>query len=141
MDERGEVPAPFCIERFNFNPHDLMGDFDYVDGNPRMMVTNKDFFVDKMGRRVNKHGWMVSAGQGHIVDKHGRKKFDSRQLANDGDLPKLYTLSGKSYKIKDSIGQFGKDSSGSISLLLGPSGQLMDSLGRAVNDRGYLTDD
>jgi len=29
MDERGEVPAPFCVEKFNFNPHDLMGDLDF----------------------------------------------------------------------------------------------------------------
>jgi hypothetical protein len=29
LDERGEVPAPFCIEKYNFNPHNLMGDFDY----------------------------------------------------------------------------------------------------------------
>lgn len=29
MDERGELPAPFCIERFNFNPHNLAGDLDY----------------------------------------------------------------------------------------------------------------
>jgi hypothetical protein len=25
-----------------------------------MMVTNKGFFVDKKGRRVNKFGWMVN---------------------------------------------------------------------------------
>jgi hypothetical protein len=37
-----------------------MGDFDYIDGQPRMMVTNKGFFVDKKGRRVNKFGWMVN---------------------------------------------------------------------------------
>jgi len=30
MDERGEVPAPFCIEKYNFNPHNIMGDFDYI---------------------------------------------------------------------------------------------------------------
>lgn len=29
MDDRGEVPAPFCIEKHNFNPHNIMGDFDY----------------------------------------------------------------------------------------------------------------
>jgi len=31
MDERGELPAPFCVEKYNFNPHQLMGDFDYQD--------------------------------------------------------------------------------------------------------------
>ena len=29
MDEKGEVPAPFSVEKFNFNPHDLMGDLDF----------------------------------------------------------------------------------------------------------------
>ena len=31
LDERGELPAPFCIEKFNFNPHNLIGYFDYID--------------------------------------------------------------------------------------------------------------
>jgi hypothetical protein len=60
LDDRGEVPHPYCVERYNFNPHNVMGDFDYIDGQPRMMVTNKGFFVDKKGRRVNKFGWMVN---------------------------------------------------------------------------------
>mgnify|MGYP001005553791 CR=1 FL=1 len=34
MDERGEVPGPFCVEKYNFNPHQIMGDFDYLDGKP-----------------------------------------------------------------------------------------------------------
>ena len=29
MDDKGEVPAPFCVEKFNFNPHDLMGDLEF----------------------------------------------------------------------------------------------------------------
>jgi hypothetical protein len=29
LDERGEIPAPFCVERHNFNPHLIRGDFDY----------------------------------------------------------------------------------------------------------------
>ena len=29
LDDKGEVPAPFCIEKYNFNPHDLMGDLDF----------------------------------------------------------------------------------------------------------------
>ena len=28
LDERGEIPAPFCVERFNFNPQKIRGDFD-----------------------------------------------------------------------------------------------------------------
>lgn len=29
IDDKGEVPAPFCIEKYNFNPHDLIGDLDF----------------------------------------------------------------------------------------------------------------
>jgi len=29
IDSRGEIPAPFSLERYNFNPHNVMGDFDY----------------------------------------------------------------------------------------------------------------
>ena len=28
MDDRGEVPAPFCVEKYNFNPHNIRGDLD-----------------------------------------------------------------------------------------------------------------
>ena len=53
LDEKGELPAPFCWEKHNFNPHDMMGDFDYQDGKPILMRTTQGFFVDKRARRVN----------------------------------------------------------------------------------------
>ncbi len=34
LGSNGELPAPFNIEKFNFNPHSLMGDFDYSNGQP-----------------------------------------------------------------------------------------------------------
>jgi hypothetical protein len=38
MDSRGEVPAPFCIEKYNFNPHQIYGDFDFDEnGKPNLM--------------------------------------------------------------------------------------------------------
>lgn len=33
LDHTGELPAPFCWERYNFNPHLVMGDFDLTEGN------------------------------------------------------------------------------------------------------------
>jgi len=74
LDERGEVPAPFCLEKYNFNPHALMGDFDWIDTTedgsaprkgsqrgsnqkkaksegpqflPRLLQSKQGFFVDK----------------------------------------------------------------------------------------------
>lgn len=67
-----------------------MGDFDYKDGKPQLMQTSQGFYMDKKSRRVNKHGWMCLASQGHLVDFLGRKKFDKSQLIEGGDLPKLF---------------------------------------------------
>ena len=38
LDERGEIPIPFAINRYNFNPHDIMGAFDYDEkGEPKLL--------------------------------------------------------------------------------------------------------
>lgn len=80
IDQNGEIPAPFSFEKFNFNPHNIMGDFDYTEGKVELMQSKQGYFMDKKARRVNKHGWMVLANQGHVVDVSGRKKFDKNQL-------------------------------------------------------------
>ena len=74
IDERDELPPPFCIEKNNFNPHNLMGDFDYSDGLPSISLSSQGILVDKKGRCVNQKGWYTKSQ--HIVDKDGRKKFD-----------------------------------------------------------------
>ncbi len=78
LDERGELPAPFCIEKFNFNPHNLLGYFDYNEGQPLLLQTSKGYAVDKTGRRVNKKGWLCLGSVGHLIDKWGRKRFDKK---------------------------------------------------------------
>jgi len=37
LDERGEIPAPFNVEKHNFNPHRSRGDFDH-DRNGKAVV-------------------------------------------------------------------------------------------------------
>lgn len=55
MDERGEVPAPFCVEKYNFNPHSIRGDFEFdKDGKPKIIKNKKGELVDKRGKKVNK---------------------------------------------------------------------------------------
>lgn len=96
LDDRGELPAPFCVEKYNFAPHDLFGDldfdFDKETGQPipRLLQTKQGFFVDKKSRRINKHGWLINANS-HICDKNGRIRFDRRQC-EDGDLQRLYNF-------------------------------------------------
>mmetsp|Transcript_22416 Transcript_22416/g.27588 ORF Transcript_22416/g.27588 Transcript_22416/m.27588 type:complete len:387 (+) Transcript_22416:7037-8197(+) len=145
MDDKGEVPAPFCIEKFNFNPHDLMGDleFQYDQGTgraiPQLLQTKQGFYVDKKGRRVNRFGWLVQGGNGHVVDKQGRKKFDRKQL-DDGDIQKLLNYSGRRFDIKDVIGVFDKDANRNIIPQRSEAGYFVDNVGRRVNEKGYLVD-
>ena len=145
VDDKGEVPAPFCVEKFNFNPHELIGDiefqYDQSTGRaiPQLLQTRQGFYVDKRGRRVNRFGWLMQGGNGHIVDKLGRKKFDRKQL-DDGDVPKLLNYSGKRFDVKDVIGVFDKDASGNIILQRGHDGSMSDNMGRRVNEKGYLID-
>ena len=40
IDERDELPGCFGIENFNFNPHQIMGSFDYTNNKPQLMQTN-----------------------------------------------------------------------------------------------------
>jgi len=139
LDQNGEIPNPFCFEKFNFNGHNIMGDFDYTEGKPELMKSKQGFFMDKKGRRVNKHGWMVLASQGHIVDVSGRKKFDKAHMQADGDLHKLLNYQGRRYDIKDVMGIFEKDDQSKICPQKSNKG-LVDLLGRRVSDKGYLLD-
>lgn len=48
IDERGEVPAPFCIEKHNFNAHKVMGEFDFdANGKPKIPKNKKGLCLDK----------------------------------------------------------------------------------------------
>ena len=80
LDDRGEIPAPFCLEKHNFNPHNIRGDFEYDKyGQPKILKNKKGELVDKKGRRANKHGFLVN-DRGDIIDKNGYKKFDKSNL-------------------------------------------------------------
>ena len=54
MDDRGEVPAPFCVEKHNFNPHDIMGDLDFQED--QSVGTSKKKPDSKSGKRSQKSG-------------------------------------------------------------------------------------
>jgi hypothetical protein len=83
---------------------------------------------------------MTLASQGHLVDIHGRKKFDKMQLQADGDLHKLYNYQGRRFDIKDVMAIFEKTADGKIQTLKNKKGELVDMFGRCCSDKGYLTD-
>jgi len=141
VDERGEVPAPFNLEKFNFNPHAVRGDFDYDrNGKPKIQKDKDGNFGDKRKSNVSSRGFRTD-GQGNIIDNFGRKKFDRAQATPDGDLPKLFNYNGRRFDVTDTIGQFDKDKNGNIVPVTDKNGQLVDNLGRRVNSKGYLIDE
>jgi len=51
----GELPAPFCLEKYNFSPWEILGQFDYSNTeNPgSFFKTEADELRDLMDRRIN----------------------------------------------------------------------------------------
>jgi hypothetical protein len=139
IDERGEIPAPFNIEKHNFNPHEVRGDFNY-DRNGRPVV-QKDGSgnVDKRKAKVSVRGYRLDE-HGHMIDNVGRKTFDRAHMTSDGDLPKLFNYNGRRFDIVDTIGQCDKDALGNIIPSTDQHQNLIDNLGRKINSKGYLID-
>ena len=76
LDERGELPAPFNVEKHNFNPHEVRGDFNYDrNGKPIITKDGQSSFIDKRKSGVSSRGYRID-GDGNMVDNNGRKKFD-----------------------------------------------------------------
>ena len=60
LDDKGELPAPFSFERYNFNVLDVRGDLERDRNGEFTFFTNKkNQPVDKQGRLVNEHGLLI----------------------------------------------------------------------------------
>jgi hypothetical protein len=62
LTSSGELPMPYRIEAFNFNPHDIIGHFDYdqLSMKPIILKSRKTGrLIDKNLRPVNKFGFLV----------------------------------------------------------------------------------
>ena len=141
LDPSGDIPQPFKLERYNFNPHDITGDFGFDrNDKPALNETPDGKLVDNSGRQVNEKGILVDE-EGNVIDKYRRKKLDKDQLTNQGDLPMMLNYNGKQFKMQDVMGQFDKDPRGDIILEKDANGNMVDKKGRRVNDKGYLVDE
>lgn len=141
VDEKGELPAPFNVEKHNFNPHEVRGDFDYDRNNKAIIKPNPDqrgAFIDRRGSSVSQRGYRVDAN-GNMIDNNNRKKFDATHM-QDGDLPKLFNYNGRRFDITDTMGQCEKDANGNIMPQTDKDGDFIDNLGRKINSKGYLID-
>jgi len=139
LDEKGEIPPPFNIEKYNFNPHDVRGHFDRdAKGNEILNKNEKGEYRDKLGRLVNEFGYLTDA-EGNIVDKRGRVRLHKKQTEN-GNLPLLFNYKGKKFDVKDVIGDFDKDRKGNVIIRRDKDNKMVDKKGRPVNNKGYLID-
>ena len=87
LSDEGELPAPFALERYGFNFHEITGNFDKDKrGRPIIKKNKKGDLVDKKGRLVNSKGFLIDS-DGNLVDRYGRKKFEKSYLTPDNDLP------------------------------------------------------
>lgn len=80
-DDFGDIPMPYRLERFNFNPHSVMGNFDY-DSKTRKPIFLKNKFgqlTDKSFRPVNQFGFLINQ-QEDIIDDDGQVKLIKSML-------------------------------------------------------------
>ena len=145
LDERGNIPMPYAIEKFNFNPFDLLGTFFFDDvEDPLSFQKNQRSgkYIDELGRPISLQGFLTDS-EGSIMDKNGLKRFDWRQFRQYGGLiPKLYNYYGKTFELQEVMGVFDRDDKGDIQLLLGKDEKgkdvYVDKAGFMVNQKGYI---
>lgn len=145
LDEKGYIPMPDSIEKFNFNPFDLLGTFffdDVEDPLSFQMNQRNGQYIDELGRNVSLQGFLVDK-EGSVTDQEGIKRFDYHQFIQFGNLmPKLYNYYGKTFELQEIMGVFDRDPNGKIQLLLGKDERgkdvYVDKAGFMVNQKGYI---
>lgn len=71
---------PYALEKYNFNPFDLLGTFFYEDPEDPLSFNKGqrgNRFIDELGRFVSMQGFLVNE-EGSVIDKDGVKRFDYR---------------------------------------------------------------
>jgi len=145
LDERGNLPLPFSVEKFNFNPFELQGNLAFEDNTDPLSFARaykSGKFVDSNGNLIQLQGFLQDS-EGNLLDRHGRKRFDARQFEQFGGLmPKLYNYSGNQFEIHDVMGVFDRKANGKIDLIKAKDADgkeiLVDTAGLRVNHKGYL---
>jgi hypothetical protein len=82
LEDLGELPMPFKLEKFNFNPHRIMGCFYYDSKNqhkPIILKSKYNSSVDNHNRPVNQQGYLIN-GREDVIDNDGHVRFVKEQL-------------------------------------------------------------
>lgn len=133
---------PYRLEKFNFNPHRIMGSFDYENGKPVFLKNKYNNLTDKHYRPVNQCGFLINERE-DIIDSDGHVKFIRAQLTPKGNVPAMYPYKGEAFSVADIIGRFNKEHSSKDIILKfdRAKGRAIDEDGKLVNAVGYLIDE
>ena len=78
LADLGELPMPYRLERHNFNPHRIMGSFDFDTSKgslrPFFLRNKHQGLTDKLYRPVNESGFLINERE-DIIDNEGRVRF------------------------------------------------------------------
>ena len=77
LDEKGNIPMPYSIEKFNFNPFEMLGTFFYDDLDDPLSFqqsTKQGKHYDELGRLVSVQGFMLDQSN-NMIDKNGIPRF------------------------------------------------------------------
>jgi hypothetical protein len=115
-----------------------MGDVD-KDRNGNIIIRrDKDNkMVDKKGRPINNKGYLIDK-DGNVINRDGKMMFEKFTLSKDNEIPKLFPF--LKFNLDDIKGDYEMDPLGNPMLQKTRDGQLVDSKGRRVNEKGYLLD-
>jgi hypothetical protein len=141
IEDIGELPMPFRLEKYNFNPHKISGHFEWKKKKKRneIVINAAGQRFDKHGRPVNECGYLINE-RDDIIDNAGHVKLARQLLGTNGKLPTLLNYRGDSYEMADIIGRFEKDDLSKEIVLKSNGKQATDLEGRLVNPAGYLID-
>lgn len=144
VEDYGELPLPYRLERFNFNAHAIMGNFDFdkINNKPIFLRNKYGQFTDKNYRVVNQCGFLVNK-QEDIIDNEGEVKFIREMLTENGDLQHLFNFKAEKFKIQDIMGIVRKDdnSKNIVMQVDKRTNKATDERGRTINAQGYLVDE
>lgn len=77
---KGVLPAPFQLEKFNFNPYEMIGNFKSYRQNTDPCSFNKtsdkNGSMDSKNRYVNQQGFLIK--NGNLINQKGKSVFDSK---------------------------------------------------------------
>lgn len=137
------VQVPPNAGQRSFNENDILGDFDFDDkGHIVLLQDGEGHYIDKKGRRVNERGYLIDPVTGNIVEKHEQKKmFESDEIDDRGEIPAPFCVERYNFNPFKLRGDFILDRSTKKPLIeKNKKGDLVDKLGRIVNQKGWLSD-